>query len=295
MKKPFRTFLAFFLTLLPLANQAALRAIATRDIQLNGYDLFIDSFNSTDPLRSTGGQYDVLKGGGDASIVGSEAGVHNANNVANVQLFGQLKTSLPFVLEIGAQSSIGSAAWHQSGQTGIEPGFQTADFAFIYPDAQPPFGGVVPTSGTYNGVVYTYILASGAYDLTALTLSGGQNMLVTGSATLHVRGNVNLSGNGSIVVLPSANLQLFVGGKANLRGNGIVNLAAPQNFTYLGMGPSSTLDLRVTTPFVGLIYAPTSVCTISSSGNTSANLQGAIVARTIVLAAPVDFHFDEGL
>ena len=229
------------------------------------------------------------------SIIGTEAGVHNANNVANVELFGRLRTGLPFVLEIGPESSIGGAAWHQSGQTGIEPGFLTNDFVFIYPDVQPPFGGVVPTSGTYNGVFYTYLLSSGAYDLPSLTLSGGQSMLVTGSATLHVRGNVNLSGNGSIVVLPSANLQLFVRGKATLRGNGIVNLGTPQSFTYLGMGSSSTLDLRVTTPFVGLIYAPASVCTISSSGNASVNLQGAIVAGTIVLAAPVDFHFDEGL
>jgi hypothetical protein len=295
MMKTFHIFLASFLTLLPLASQAALRAIATRDIQLNGYDLFVDSFNSTDPLRSTDGQYDILKGGGDASIVGSEAGVHNANNVANVEIFGQLMTGLPFVLEIGAQSSIGSAAWHQNGQTGIEPGFQTTDFTFLYPDAVPPFGGVAPTSGTYNGVVYTYILSSGAYDLPSLTLSGGQNMLVTGAASLNVRGNVNLSGNGSIVILPSASLQLFVAGKGNLRGNGIVNKGSPHNFSYFGRFPSSTLDLRVTTPFVGLIYVPASVCTISSSGNTAADLQGAIVAGTIVLAAPVNFHFDEGL
>src|SRR4051812_345854 len=293
MKKSLQIFAACVLTSLPFASQSAPYAIATRDIQLNGYNLSIDSFDSTDPLRSTGGQYDALKGGGDASSVGSEAGIHNANNVASLELFGRLSTSLPFVLEVGPQSSIGSAAWHQSGQTGIEPGFQTNNFAFLYPDVLPPFGGMVPTAGTYDGVVYAYILSSGAYNLTSLTLSGGQKLLVTGTATLGVTENVNFSGNGGIVVLPSGNLQLFVGGKANLRGSGIVNLGTPQSFTYFGTGSTpTTLDLRVTTRFVGLIYAPTAVCTISSSGNTSANLQGAIVARTIVMTSPVDFHFD---
>ena len=157
MKTRPRIFLACLLAWLPLASQSAPFAIATRDIQLNGYNVSVDSFNSMDPLRSTGGQYDPLKGGGDASIVGSEAGVHNANNVGNVQLFGKVATSLPFVLEMGAQSSIGSAAWHQSGQVGIEPGFQTTDFAFIFPDAQPPFGGVVPTSGIISEAMASLI------------------------------------------------------------------------------------------------------------------------------------------
>jgi hypothetical protein len=125
MKKTSQIFLACLLAFLPLAGRAAPFAIATRDIQLNGYDLFIDSFNSADPLRSTGGQYDPLKGGGDASIIGSEAGVNNANNLANVQLFGRLKTGLPFVLAVPKAQL--EARLQQSGQTGIEPGFQTTD------------------------------------------------------------------------------------------------------------------------------------------------------------------------
>jgi len=97
------------------------------------------------------------------------------------------------------------------------------------------------------------------------------------------------------VIAPAASLQLYVGGTANLRGNGIVNQGAPQSFAYFGTGPNPTLNLRVTTPFVGLIYAPNAVCTISSGGNTSANVQGAIVARTLVLGSHLEFHFDEGL
>jgi hypothetical protein len=47
-------FLGTILISLPIHSEAAPYAIATRDIHLNGYNLSVDSFNSTDPLRSTG-------------------------------------------------------------------------------------------------------------------------------------------------------------------------------------------------------------------------------------------------
>jgi hypothetical protein len=287
--------LGTILITLPIHSEAAPYAIATRDIHLNGYNLSVDSFNSTDPLRSTGAQYDPLKGGGDGAVMASEAGIHNANNAGTVELLGRLETGLPFALQISAESSIGSIAWHQSGQTGIEPGFHTTNLVLVFPDVAPPFAGFVPVSGTYDGVFYNYILNTGDYNLPSLTMSGGQKMLVLGSASLTVSGNANLSGNSSILILPSAGLRLYVGGTANLRGSGVINQGAPHNFQYFGTGANPTLNLRVTTPFVGMIYAPNAVCSISSGGNTTADLQGAIIARTIVLGTRVDFHFDEGL
>src|SRR5689334_10673929 len=96
--------------LLPFHTEAAPYAIATREIRLNGYNLFVDSFNSADPLRSTGGQYDPLKAGGDQSSVGAESGVSNSINVGTVTIWGRLETGFPFSLQFGPQSSIGSAA-----------------------------------------------------------------------------------------------------------------------------------------------------------------------------------------
>src|SRR5947208_4801015 len=121
MNNWFLMLLGIALTMLPLHSEAAPYTIATREIHLNGYDLFVDSFNSADPLRSTGGQYDPLKAGGDQSMVGSDTGVSNSINVGTVIIWGRLETGLPFSLEFGSQSSIGSAAWHQGLQTGIEP------------------------------------------------------------------------------------------------------------------------------------------------------------------------------
>jgi hypothetical protein len=142
-------------------------------------------------------------------------------------------------------------------------------------------------------VYYDYILTIGDYRLPSLVLSGGQKMLVTGVARLDIPGNVNLTGNGQVVILPEASLQLFVAGTANLRGGGIINQGVASHFIFFGVGLFSELNLRVATPFVGGIYAPRATCTITSAGGSSADLQGAVVTRSIQLGADLDFHFDE--
>src|SRR2546426_1159762 len=98
-------------------------AIAVREINLNGNNLFCDSFNSADTNRSTNGSYDPLKAG-DLANVGAENGILNSMNVGNVEIWGSINTSTQYTLAIGPFSSIGSVAWHRAGQTGIEPGYQ---------------------------------------------------------------------------------------------------------------------------------------------------------------------------
>jgi hypothetical protein len=165
----------------------------------------------------------------------------------------------------------------------------------MFPDVVPPFAGFVPLDGTYNWVYYNYILNTGDYRLTSLMLSGGQKMLVTGSARLTVPGNVSLSGNAAVVVLETARLGLYVGGTANIRGNGIINHGVAANFFLFGTGANAEVNLRTSTPFVGGIYAPNATCTVTSSGGAAADMQGMVVARSIVLGADLGFHFDEAL
>jgi hypothetical protein len=296
MKKSFLLLLGTVLMSLTSLTKAAPYAIAAREVHLNGYDLFANSFNSSDPTRSTGGQYDPQKGGSDQAAVASAAGILNSINVGNVEIWGRLETEVPFSLAFGPASSIGSVAWHLSLQTGIEPGFHTTNLVWMFPDVAPPFiAGFVPVGGTYNGVFYNYILHTDDYRLSSLTLSGGQKMLVIGTSRLDVPGNASLSGNSQIVILPTASLRLYVAGTANLRGGGIVNQGVAGNFIYYGTGSNSELNLRISTPFVGGIYAPNATCTVTSGGGTVADMQGAVVVRSIVLGTDLDFHFDEAL
>src|SRR5688572_4394245 len=106
-------------------SSAAPYAIAAQEINLNGYNLLCDSFDSSDPTRSTDGHYDPAKAGGDGAYLASANGIFNSASVANVSIWGFIETKPEFTLAIGPVGSIGSTAWHQAAATGIEPGHHT--------------------------------------------------------------------------------------------------------------------------------------------------------------------------
>ena len=111
--------------------------------------------------------------------MGLAKGIFSSSGVGNAQIWGYLDTQVPFTLDIGPTSSIGSAAWHLSGNTGIEEGHLTTNFIAQMPDVIAPFGNQIPLSGTVNGVAYKYILDSSVvYYLPELVLSGNDKMLV---------------------------------------------------------------------------------------------------------------------
>lgn len=279
--------------LLPLFSSAATYTIVTREIQLHGYNLSANSYDSSDPLWSTAnGQYDPLKGGRDGVLIASEAGILNANNIGVVDIWGRLETSSTYSLEISDQSVIGSAAWHSPLQTGIEPGAHTTNSLPMLPDVEAPPPGFTPVAGVVNGESYDYILFSGSYTLPSLVMSGGQRMLVIGDNRLDVKGQVHLSGNASIRILPTASLRLFLGGKANIRGAGIINEGVSRNLAIFGTPGHLDLNLRLTTPFVGSVYAPRATCTIDSTGNGPADFQGSLISRSLHLGSHVDWHVD---
>jgi hypothetical protein len=281
------------LTLLPPASSGAPYAIAAKQVDLKGYRLLVDSFDSADPTRSTDGRYDPLKAG-DTGDVATEAGILNSLNVGDVQIWGGVLTGSPFSLALGPVSSVGSAAWHQAGQLGIEPGYHDTTFVWAFPDvALPSAGWLTPVGGTLDGVYYTYILGAGDYRLSSLSMSGSQKLLAIGAARLVVDGNLSLSGNAEIIVLPSAALRLYSqAATVNFRGNGISNLGAARNFLYLGLPGNTTVNLRIGRPFVGSIYAPSAVCNLTSAGGGVAGIEGLIISQSVELGANVRLHLD---
>jgi hypothetical protein len=295
MMKPFRVFvLAGLFAFLPTSNGASVFAIAAEQIDLNGHNLLCDSFHSGDTNRSTDGQYDPAKAG-DGAYVGLINGIVSSSSVGNADIWGYLETQVPFTIDVGPQSSIGSTAWHLAGMTGIEPGHHTTNFSLVLPDPVPPFAALVPVGGTVDGVAYTYILTPGDYELDELVLTGNEKMLVVGNARLHVRGKVKLSGNAAIRIEPTAGLVLYVGGEtANLSGSGVINLGDEGAFRYLGLVGNTSLTLKMGS-LPGLIYAPHAACTITSPGGSTAELAGAIYVKSVSLNADFRVHFDEAL
>jgi len=284
---------AIIAAFLPKAASAPY-AIAGEQIQLNGYNLLCDSFNSGDTNRSTNGHYDPAKAG-DGAYLGLINGILNSGGVGNADIWGHLDTQVPFTVAIGPQGSIGSTAWHLSGMTGIEPGHHTTNYDAMFPNPVAPFPGLVPTGGTVDGVTYTYILGTDNYDLNTLSLSGNEKMLVYGNASLYVHGNLKVSGNAFIRIEPSASLRLYVGGEsANIAGAGILNPGTADGFLYLALAANTSVAFK-TSSLVGQIYAPRAAVTVASGGNAGTEFEGLMVVKTLSLSTHLNAHFDEAL
>ena len=103
---------------------------ADETIKLNGFSMNTDSYDSRDTNYSTAtGQYDPTrnKDGGD---VGTNSDEQGAFDSGNSQIYGTVSTGAGATVDVGSLGSIGSDAWHDSGSTGIEPGWSNDDARF---------------------------------------------------------------------------------------------------------------------------------------------------------------------
>jgi hypothetical protein len=150
---------------------------------------------------------------------------------------------------------------------------------------------------------YKYILTAGNYQLSDLSLSGKDQVLVTGNAVLYVTGNVSIQGQAQINIATNASLALYVGTlntsapvSASLGGSGIMNNAgSATNFYYYGLPSNTSLSLSGNSSFTGAIYAPEAALTLGGGGNSIYNFVGGSISATATLNGHYNFHYDENL
>ncbi len=121
--------------------------VAKRIIDLKGNGIKTDSFDSSDPAKSTNGHYDPSKYSGDLGDVASNLGIIGAISVQNANIYGHVHTGPRGSATIGSQGGVGSHAW-QAGNKGIQPGWMTDDANFTFPVNTLPFTtGLTPMPG----------------------------------------------------------------------------------------------------------------------------------------------------
>ena len=278
----------------PLFNYA----ILTRsNINLNGNNVIIDSFDSSNPLYSTQGQYDPAKrkAGGDIATVSSVVG---DINVGNANIFGSIFTgpgTVEFAVQIGSGGVVGDIAWN-SGNQGIEPGHWAGDLIVNLPDVQTPtFSGdalPAPVSGviTLNGGFYT----SPTNPAAAFN--------ITGPTTLWIQGTFS-PGNIAIATTNSASLVVYVGTAGNSvdtlnlanTTNGMNLPGFATNLQFYGLPSVSNIMFSATRGFVGSVYAPGADATISGGGTNQSLVCGALIVKSITMNSHPNLHFDENL
>ena len=269
--------------------------VAKGQIDLAGNNIRSDSFDSSDPDHNTDGRYDPAKNKDNGDIATNLA-VIDSLNVWNAEIYGKASTGPGGTVNIGKNGSVGSKAWVDSGNKGIEPGWSTDDMNVDFPDVQVPFSGgwnVPPTAGGYVAGA----LGSGNYVMNTLNLNSSQKLLVTNDVVLYVKGTLSILGNASIEISPGSSLSLYVGGSfTQIAGNGIINPNSnASSFSYWGLNSNTTVNMSGNASFTGTIYAPNANLTLGGGGSTTYDFAGAAVAKTVKLNGHYQFHYDEAL
>jgi len=253
----------------------------------------VDSYNSSDPLYSTLGQYDVSKREDHATIQ-SNSGAAGAVTVGPANVWGSVATGPGGTVSVANNGSVGDMAFHAANGSGIEAGASSANVNTWFPDVPAPFtnGGFGLPAGN---VLYTYVFSSGNYKIGALSMSSSQSILIAGpgTTTLYCDGGISESGQSFIRIAVGASLKLYVNnGDIALTGGGVVNdTQLAINCSIYGMPQCNNVKTAGNTAFIGTIYAPEASVTLSGTSG----YYGSVVGNDVTMSTGSGFHYDEAL
>ena len=236
-----------------------------------------DSYNSTNSLYSTGGQYDPAKRLDNANV-GTLSSATPA--ISGVKIYGSASTGPGGTVDAGT-STIGDGVWN-STTTGIQPGHVRDDFNQTLLPVNLP-------NTTWNMFPGSKVLGNKDYKYTGNMTAGFK---VTGNARLWITGTVKLTGSDVISISPGGSIEIYLAGDASFGGNGIVNNATdPLACKIFALSTCTSIDFKGNSALTGVIYAPTADVKMSGTPD----IYGSLIAKTIQLSGNSKMHYDESL
>jgi hypothetical protein len=245
----------------------------------------IDSFNSSDPFKSTNGVYDATKRQSHSDIATTNSGNSNLNNT---YVYGSLAYS-------------GSAVKN----TGDVQGTISTPFNATIPATSDPSW----TSGMWNSSVTqvngTTTLTAGTqsnptrYKLSQINLSGSNVLTLAANSDgtdsyieIWVTGKMTTSGSAYITQDPKVHVTYWVDNDINLSGTSYLNQSGlAQDVTINGVGTGHNITISGSALFVGVFDAPGFNVTISGQGGVS----GAVIGNSLNISGGASLHYDEAL
>jgi hypothetical protein len=270
--------------------------MSKNQIDLNGNNIYVDSFDSADPNKSTGGAYDIAKRQAKGDVASNDT-VIDSVSIGNAEIYGQVYTGPGGTVTMGPSGSVGPtfvAGDRATDVTGGEAnGWIRHDFNVDVPDATLPAGagswtslGSINNSTTING---------GDWRVNNIGLSSTKTLTVEGNVRLYVTGDTSVAGNASIVIAPGAHLEVYAAGAMAIAGNGIVNnTGLSENNQFFGLPSSTSWSISGNGQWIGTVYAPQAAFKMNGGGSAG-DMSGAVVAGSITLDGHVTFHYDESL
>ncbi len=292
------------LTVLFLASPAPSHAAAImvqQALNLNGFSVTVDSYNSGDPTRSVNGQW-AASVSGDAGDVVCIEGITNSVSAGGAFVFGRVFAASTSNVALGTNGAVGTHAWQANIlNLGIEPGFFSSNTNFpfanvIFPDTTGFIGPTIPSgmvvttnSGQLVTNTYDSVLCGNYYTTGALGI-----IAVTCPSVLVQSNGFSIA---DIMILPGASLTIYVGGtNFSINGNDIVNESQlPRGFVMYCASSVTNFSYGGNAPFAGVIIAPNAAVSVHGGGNNVTDFSGAIIAKSLNIFGNFNFHFDEAL
>ena len=264
-----------------------------QDITMNG-GAYTDSFDSSDPTKSTLSQYDVTKRQSNGDIATNQSG--NTSNLNSNPVYGD------------AMSNGGVIQNTSQVKGSVINNFQTE-----LPDVTIPTwlaDGLVYT--TSSSALTTGTLAGGTFasptrfKYTGIDLGSGSNLVLsnpdsTGATPAYIEiwstGDMKTTAQAAFVIQKGVHVSFFVEGNFSVSGGGVSNLSGTADSMILyGVTPTASpylRDFKLTgsANFTGVVYAPAFDFVCTGGGD----FQGAIVAKTAKVSGNAGYHYDEAL
>jgi hypothetical protein len=150
--------------------------------------------------------------------------------------------------------------------------------------------GLDPNALAAEAAAINVDVTCGVYVLSAIDAQKSLSFSVHGRALVVVTGDVVIRGGLTVVLDPSAELDLLVGGRLVSSGGNPIGSASPARFRVWIAGTASVvLD---DAPTVGaIIHAPNAAVSASSG----LQISGALLAGSVMLGGQLNVHFDEAV
>ena len=246
-----------------------------KNINMNGNGVAVDSYDSRNPLLSTGGLFDPNK-------------TSTNGNVA----------SMGGVINIGQHTINGSL---YLGPTATYAGSATSITGTIYTDANVDFPDVTLPQVTWQ----TAPLSLGTHSFTSsgyYTVSDQFPIVVQPGVTVTLNvvtavtySPVSVQISGGITNSGTANIYLNGPPSLAIAGNTAADASnRPENLRYFCLPSLTSITFSGNSTFVGVIYAPEADVTLNGGGNNN-GLIGSVIANSITINGHYNIHYDESL
>jgi hypothetical protein len=275
---------------MPSASKPYSRALLVKTTISLSSGSYTDSFDSSDPAYSTGGQYDYAKRLSHGDVATNGDGYYS--NLQSMYVYGN------------AASNGGEIANTQHVTGSVTSNFQTV----IADVAAPTLTNVQASPTIINGASATLAAGTAAlpksYILSQLTITSSQQVTLSNPTpgtdayiNIYITGNSGLSMAGASKIVQEAGVHanIYLAGNLIISGSGVVNKNNKASYLQVfGITPASgtkSATINGSASFIGILNAPAHTLNVSGS----ASFIGAAIAYNANVSGGAAMHYDQAL